>query len=82
MYEIIITDQAKKQLVKLKKPIQERIGSAVERIKIRPHKFARKLYNSKYYRVRVDDYRIILDIKDSQLIIYVIEIGHRDQIYS
>ncbi|MCH7568704.1 MAG: type II toxin-antitoxin system RelE/ParE family toxin [Nanoarchaeota archaeon] len=81
MYEIVISNEAKKQLAKLSQKVRERIGSALERIKIRPHKFARRLYKSQYYRVRTDDYRIILDIKDVQLIIYVIEVGYRGKIY-
>ena len=81
MYEIILSSEAKKQLVELNAATRERIGAALERIKIRPYKFIKRLYNSKYYRLRVDNYRIILDIQDIQLIIYVIEIGHRDKIY-
>ena len=81
MYELILTDEAKKQLAKLGPETRGRIGSALERIKIRPYKFVKRLYNSKYYRLRVDDYRIILDVKDVQLIIYVIEMGIRAKIY-
>ena len=81
MYEIIFTDEAKKQLVSLDVIVRQKIGSAIDRIKVRPYKFARRLYNSKYYRVRVDNYRIILDIQDIKLIIYVIEIGPRNKIY-
>ena len=81
MYEIIFSDEAKKKLKEFDAEIRQRIGSAIERIKIKPYKFVKRLYNSKYYRLRVDDYRIILDIQNTQLIIYVIEIGHRRSIY-
>ncbi len=81
MYEIILADEAKKKLSKLDEKTRTKIGYAFERIKIRPYKFVKRLYNSKYYRLRVDDYRIILDILNTQLIIYVIEIGHRRDIY-
>jgi len=33
------------------------------------------------WRYRVGDYRIIVDIKDNELIILVIAIGHRKEIY-
>ena len=69
MYEIIFTDEAKKQLASLDVVVRQKIGSIIDRIKVRPHKFARRLYNSRYYRVRVDNYRIILDIQDVKLII-------------
>ncbi|HLC73306.1 type II toxin-antitoxin system RelE/ParE family toxin [Candidatus Pacearchaeota archaeon] len=81
MYEIILSEEARGQLKKLDKKTKDRIGSALDRIKIRPHNFVKKLYNSKYYRTRVDNYRIILDIRDVHLIIYVIEVGNREKIY-
>ena len=81
MYEVIFTDEAKKQLASLDVFLRQKIGSIIERIKIRPHKFARRLYNSKYYRIRVDNYRVILDIQDVKLIIYVIEMEPRNKIY-
>ncbi len=81
MYEIILSDEAKHQLAKLNEHLQERIGAALERIKIRPHDFVKRMYNNKYYRARVDNYRIILDVLDTQLIIYVLDIDTRGNIY-
>jgi len=81
MYEIILSDKAKKQLIKLDKDLQRRIGFSFERIKIRPHSFAKKLAGSPYFRLRVGNYRIILDIKQDKLIIMVIEMGPRKNIY-
>ena len=81
MYNIIVSDKAKKQLSKLPKEIIDRIGNALERIKIRPHSFVLRLVGSPYYRLRVGDYRVILDILGEKLIIIVIEVGHRKNIY-
>ncbi|RLG15537.1 hypothetical protein DRN69_02865 [Candidatus Pacearchaeota archaeon] len=39
------------------------------------------MINSPYFRARAGDYRLILDIKKDILIIYVIKIGHRKNIY-
>jgi len=33
------------------------------------------------YRIRVGDYRVIYRIEDDQLIVLVVEIGHRKDIY-
>ena len=82
MYEIIFSEKAKSQLKKLDKLIQERIGSVIDRIKIRPFSYdLKRLQGTNYYRARAGEYRIILDIKQNQLIIIVIEIGHRKNIY-
>ena len=37
----------------------------------------KKVVGSKYFRLRVGDYRVIMDIIDNQLIIHVVEVSHR-----
>lgn len=82
MYSVIFNPKAENQLKKLDKQINERILNVLERIKIRPFSHdLKKLQGTNYYRARVGDYRIILDIKQDKLIIIVIEIGHRKNIY-
>jgi len=81
MYEIIVSDKAKKQLSKLSPDMRDRIGIALERIRIRPQHFVLRLVGSPYYRLRVGDYRVILDIINERLVIMIIEIGHRKNIY-
>ena len=80
-YKVIFSDFANKQLGKLPKEIQKRIISTIKRCQIRPYPHVKKLVASKYFRLRVGDYRIILDITDGELIIHVIELGHRRDIY-
>ena len=81
MYEIIFSDKAKIQLKKLSKDTQNRIVIILERIKIRPGAYIKKLVGIPYYGLRAGDYRIILDIIKDKLVIFVIEIGHRKNIY-
>ena len=81
MYEIIVSDKAKEQLSKLPQEIRNRIGTVLERIRIRPFHFVKRVVGSPYYRLRVSDYRVILDIRQDKLIIFVIELGHRKNIY-
>lgn len=81
MYNIIFANKAKKQLFKLSKEMQERIIDALERIRIKPETYVRKLVNDPGYRLRVGDYRVLLDINKGDLIILVIKIGHRRNIY-
>ena len=80
-YEIHFTDKALKQLKKLDKADQERIIKALERIRIRPETYLTKLVGDQGYRLRVGDYRIILDIIEQKLIILVLMVGHRKNIY-
>ena len=80
-YEIIFSDFAEKQLSKLSEDVQKRIISILKRCRIRPYPHIKKLVGSKYFRLRAGDYRVILDIIDNELIIHVIEIGHRKNVY-
>jgi len=81
MYEIIFSDKSKKQLKRLEKSIQKRIISVLERIRIRPENYITKLVGDFGYKLRVGDYRIILDIEKDKFLILVIKIGHRKNIY-
>lgn len=80
-YEVIFSDFADKQLNKLPLDVQVRIVSTIKRCRIRPYAHIKKLVSSRYFRLRIGDYRAILDIIDNKLIILVIEVGHRKNIY-
>jgi mRNA interferase RelE/StbE len=81
MFRIEFSKTAQKQLYKLNKDIQIRIISTLKRIRIRPYPHVKKLVGCPHFRLRVGDYRIILDIQQDKLVIYALEIGHRKNIY-
>ena len=82
MYELIYSPDALKKLRKLDKHIRERIIDALERIRIRPESFdIKKLTGMPGYRLRVGDYRAIFDLERDKLIILVLDVGHRKNIY-
>ncbi len=81
MYNVEFSKIAEKQFYKLEKNIQIRVISALERIRVRPNSHVKKLVGNPYFSLRVGDYRVILDIKENKLIIFVIEVGHRRDVY-
>ena len=81
MYEIVFSDLAKKQFLKLPKDIQDRIISALERIRVRPESYITKLVDDTGYKFRVGDYRVIMDIQKDNLILVILKVGHRKNIY-
>ncbi len=81
MYEIIFSEKAKRQLEKLEKSVQERIISALERIKMRPEAFVTKLVGDAAFKFRVGDYRLLMDIDQGKLLILIIKVGHRKNVY-
>ena len=80
-YEVFFSDLALKQLRKLDLEIRQRIIATIERIKIRPDEYVRKLVGDDVYRLRVGNYRVLLDLNEEKLIILVLRIGHRRNVY-
>ena len=81
MYKVEFSKKAEQQFSKLNEILQQRIINTLERIRIRPYHFVKRKEGTPYYILRVGMYRIILDIKDNKLIILVLEIGPRKNIY-
>lgn len=80
-YEILFSDKSLKQLKKMERHVQERIIAAMERVRIKPEKYVTKLVGDPGYKLRVGDYRIIMDIDSKNLQVLVLKIGHRKNIY-
>lgn len=81
-FEIEFKASARKSLEKLEKKDQLRIYAALELLGDNPRPpLAVKIKGSLYFRVRVGDYRILYSIDSGHLIILVIDIGHRREIY-
>lgn len=81
MYDVIFSGNAKKQFLKLEKIMRERIVSALERVRIRPAAYVTKLVGDPAFKLRVGDYRVLLEIDEGKLVILVIKLGHRKNIY-
>ncbi|MFH1257138.1 MAG: type II toxin-antitoxin system RelE/ParE family toxin [Candidatus Diapherotrites archaeon] len=81
MFEVIFSGKASRELKKLEKPLQERIIAVIERARIRPENYFERLVGETAYKLRVGDYRILAEIDRGKLIILIIKIGHRKNIY-
>lgn len=81
MYKILFSPKARGQYLKLEKTIQKRISIVLRRLRFNPERYVIKIVDSDVYRLRVGKYRIILDIQKDKLIILIIQIGHRRNIY-
>ena len=80
-YEILFSDKALKQLKNMERDVQERIIAAMERVRIKPEKYVTKLVGDTGYKLRVGDYRVIMDIDSKKLQVLVLKVGHRKNIY-
>ena len=82
VYIVILSKKAEKQLDKLPDQIAFPIIEAIQTLEKDPRpKGCIKLKNRNGYRIRVGNYRVIYEIFDKELIIDVIALGHRREIY-
>jgi mRNA interferase RelE/StbE len=83
MYRTEIGPKAQKFIRKQDTPIQQQIIRKLRELELDPrHPGCKRLQgNRSLYRVRTGDYRIIYTIKDEQLLVLVIHIGHRKDVY-
>lgn len=81
-YTIFIERYAQKQILKLDKKIIPLIKKAIAELadNPRPPK-CKKLKGEDAYRIRVSNYRIIYEINDDKIIVIVVSVGHRKDIY-
>lgn len=83
-YNVIFTKKSQKQIKNLDKKIQSRLKKAIsEKLMANPSAYLEPLVGEfgGFYKFRVGDYRLICSKKDEHLIIIVIELGHRREIY-
>lgn len=81
-YQIEFTTSASKQLKKLPKEQQSRIQAKIDELADNPRPDGViKLTNSENYRIRVGNYRIVYDIFEDILLISVVKVSHRKDVY-
>lgn len=76
---------ARRQLRKLPRDIGERILAGLEQVAAleNPRQRGKAMVGERagYWRYRIGDYRVIAKIEDGRLVIVVIAVGHRREVY-
>lgn len=85
-YRVVLTPNAKKQLNKLDKPTVTLITGWLRKnlegcANPRQHGKALTANRSGQWRYRIGDYRLIAEIEDDKIIILILAVGHRREIY-
>jgi len=82
MYTIILEKEAEKFLFKIEKTTAERITKRIHELK-NNSELGKPLVGklSGLWSLRIGDYRAIYQIRKEQIIILVLKIGHRENIY-
>lgn len=82
VYQIAIKKRALKALEDIQEPYFTSIKTAIYALAIDPRPFGcKKLRGRNGYRIRVANYRIVYEIFDNVLLIEIINLGHRRDIY-
>ena len=71
MYRIEFTSAAARQVRKLDRPVRARLLDAIESL----------ASTENAWRIRVGDYRIIYSIEDDVLVVTVVRVAHRREVY-
>jgi mRNA interferase RelE/StbE len=81
-FEVRWTESSFKKLQKLDTSVQRRIIDKLEQAALTdPYAVAKKLTGFNLYSIRIGEYRLILSIEKSRLIVFVVDVGHRSKIY-
>ena len=83
IYKLLFDDKVTKDLKKIDKAWQKKILKKIKTTLIDNPKSGKKLIGnlSLYYRIRVGDYRVIYEVKEDEIIVLVVKIKHRKDIY-
>ncbi len=82
-YTILLAPPAERQLKAFAPPVQKRLVRRLKTLRDnpRPQGVKKLAGEDDLYRIREGDYRIIYAIQDKELIILVVKIGNRKEIY-
>lgn len=82
-YSIVYKPSAAKAFRKIHPKQRSRIKNAIEALATspRPQGSTQLLGGEGEYRIRVGNYRVVYDIEDDELVILVLRVGHRREIY-
>ena len=81
-FRIVIKKSAAKEIERIEKKDRIRIIEKIRSLASDPRQFgSKKLSGQEKYRIRQGNYRILYQIVDDELIINVVKVGHRRDIY-
>jgi mRNA interferase RelE/StbE len=82
-YEVIIKPSAEKSLDRLSSKLRFRIVNALEELREnpRPRGVVKLSGTDDLWRIRIGSYRVVYAIDDERLIILVVRVAHRKDVY-
>ena len=81
MYKLIFEKRALRDLNKLDVLTKSRIWNKLQECKKNPFVFLKPLIQIKGFKLRVGDYRVIIDVRDEIRVLNILKVGHRKNVY-
>jgi mRNA interferase RelE/StbE len=84
VYKIVFAKGAQKALLRLPKNMAVLVRQKLEQLAVDPYApntNAMKLQNRSGYRLRIGDWRVIYEIQNDELVILVLKIAQRGEVY-
>ena len=83
MYQVLFDKSAAKQLAKLPKKSYDKVKKSIEELTENPRPIGclKLKGNGDAYRIRIGDFRVIYEIEDEVLIVVVVSVGDRKEVY-
>ncbi|MCE7980202.1 MAG: type II toxin-antitoxin system RelE/ParE family toxin [Caldilinea sp. CFX5] len=81
MYQLVIDEEARKALKRLPGHIRHRVARAIDSLKQNPRPADAKPLADEligYWRLRIDNYRVIYTIDDTTIVVEVVRVDRRD----
>ena len=81
-YSVLLTRSAAKEIEEVPAKDRRRIAARIAALAVEPRPIGvEKLSGAEQYRVRQGNYRILYSIEDEVLVVTVIRVGHRREVY-
>ena len=82
-YKVVVQPRARRAFLRLDGPVRKRVAAAIDALATDPRPAGAKALVGLpgALRVRIGDYRIVYEIQHDDLVVLIIDIGHRREIY-
>ena len=81
-YKLLVTSSATKEIEALPKQDRRRVVAKIASLSNDPRPpGCEKPSGRDQYRIRQGDYRIVYDVQDLNLVVVVVKVGHRRDVY-
>jgi len=82
-YTVIVLRPARKALEELDDTTYRRVQSAIDQLSEnpRPHGCEKMAGEKDHWRIRIGKYRVVYNVEDGRLLVLVIRVAHRREVY-